>query len=498
MFDSIREFFKSTIIYGLIGGSRSFIEFLLLPIYARFLTPADFGRLDILMIFVMIGLVLAILEINNALFRFYFDYNTIRDRSKIVMTALMSSSINGFIIFIGALLFSKSLASLALNSSDYSYLFILAAGYVFLDAIVTVPINLLRVENKPVSYTSISLIQVFISIIGIIFFVIMLKWGVAGILVAKNISIMPTIVFTFIKTRKYLSKRFDFALLRKMLKFSLPLIPLGVALWGVNSLNRLFMIKYLTLEQIGYFSIGMKFVVPLTLSVVAFQLAWPQFALANMHSEKAGNLYSEIFNIFIAFELCLVLFLSLFAEAIIPYVMTAQYLPVIKVILPLSFGMFLYGVFFFLTTGEFIKKATTKIIPPIFIALIANIVLNIILTPKYGIMGTAWVMMVTYLFMIVVMFSLSRKFCGRLLRLNKLGRLAIVSSAMFFISISMSGMNSPFELGLKLAVFLAFPVLLFVSGFLSKTYLYNMRSLFLRNSGDLINNKEEYAESPIE
>jgi len=482
MFENMKKFFRATIIYGFLGGIKSFIEFLLLPIYARFLSPSDFGRLDILMVFLMVGIAFAILELHNAVFRFYFDNESLSYRRKVITTAALTMALNGLAIFAIILAFSKSIAAFALDSPGYGYLFILTGGYLFLNSIVVIPTILLRIENQPVKFTLVSLLQIMASLIGIVVFVIMLKWGIAGILAAKVVSIVVALPIYLYLGREYWRFCFDIDLLKNMLKFSLPMIPAGAALWGINTLNRSFMLHYLSFDQIGLFSIAMKFVIIITLFILAFQLAWPQFAFFNMNSGEAKSMFGQVFNIFTAAGLWLVILLTLFAGTFIHIAMTPEFYPSIKAILPLSLGMFGYGLFYFFTTGAVISKSTSKIIPAIVIAIIGNIIFNLVLTPRYGFVGTAWAMAVTYAVMALAMFKLSQRFQQISFDIKRLIRLVVPAAGVIILAAWLAESNSGYMIALKIFIFLAFPLILVGTGFIDRVYLNSIKRIFKSNS----------------
>lgn len=482
MFESIKKFFKATIIYGFIGSIKSFIEFLLLPIYARFLSPSDFGRLDILMVFLMAGIAFAILELHNAVFRFYFDDDSLKYRRKVINTAVLSTVLSGFIIFLLILAFSKQIAALALDSPDYGHLFILTGVFLFLNSIVTVPTILLRIENRPIAFTLVSLLQIAASLIGIVVFVIVFKWGIAGILIAKTVSIVVALPVYLYLGRKYWSLSFDFRLLKSMLKFSLPMVPAGAALWGINTLSRSFMLQYLSFEQIGLFSIATKFVIIITLFILAFQLAWPQFAFFNMNAGESKAMFGQVFNIFAAAGLWLVILLTLFAGAFIKIAMTPEFYPSVKAILPLSLGMFGYGLFYFFTTGVVISKSTFKIVPSLVAAIIINIIFNIILTPRYGFVGTAWAMALSYAGMALVMLILSLKFQQITFDLKKLIRLIIPAAGLIILAAWLAEFDGGYMLIAKTLIFLAFPVILAGTGFIDRVYFNSIKRIFKPNN----------------
>jgi O-antigen/teichoic acid export membrane protein len=283
-----------------------------------------------------------------------------------------------------------------------------------------------------------------------------------------------------------------------MLKYSLPLIPAGVAIWGVNGLNRLFMLHYLTLDQIGLYSVGAKFVVIITLSVIAFQLAWPHFSLSNMNSSEAAATFASIFNIVAAIGLWMVIGITFFADTLIKFALSSGYAPAAAAVLPLSLGMFIYGLFYFFSTGPVFSKTTSMIIPPIAVAIAANVVLNIFLTPRFGFTGTAWVTTITYLIMTLGMIFTSRKCAYIAIEWGKIARLAAIAVPLVVFSAWTERMNGTYMLAIKIVLFLLFPLVLIFTGFIKWPAPDRTRLETAGNGKDFISEKRPCVELPVE
>ncbi len=439
------------------------LEFFLLPVYARFITPAEFGMLDILLLFTMIGGVAAMMELGNAVFRFYFDNDSPRYRKSVITTAVFAMFINGSMIFGLFILLSRYFSNALFGSVGQGYLFVMAGAYIFLNTMITIPVNLLRVKNQPTKFATVSCAQIAVSLTGIGIFVVIMKWGIAGVLAAKIISTLPALIVCFYFVKEDIGLTFDTKLLKNMLRFSIPLIPAGIAIWGINGLSRVFMLHYLDLNQIGLFSVASKFVVVITLSVIAFQLAWPHFSLSNMNFPDSAELFSRIFNIFAAGGVWLVMGVTLFSEFLIRLALTPGYVPAAGAVLPLALGMFLYGLFYFFSTGCVFTKTTARVVPPIALAISVNIVLNPILTPRYGFIGAAWVTAFSYLVMSASMMYSNRKNKYIMFDYGKLGRLAVIAVPVIAISAWLAGMNSAYMLGVKALIFALYPLIIILT-----------------------------------
>jgi O-antigen/teichoic acid export membrane protein len=464
MLSSIRSFFKQTFIYGLVGSFRSLIEFLLLPIYARYLLPSEFGKLDLILVYAAVITVGVIFELTNGVFRFYYDDLSPEYRRRLVSTVTLYhiaiSSLAAFVIW----LYSGDLSRLLLGTETSKNLIILAGLTLFLNCAFTLPLNLFRLQNRPGMYSLISLIQIGTAVAATLLFVAHQKLGVEGVILARLMALIPTLAFCFWVQRTELRLQFDFTMLLKIARYAAPLIPVGSAIWIINALNRFFLLHYSTIEQVGYFSVGLKFTIFITLMVMAFQLAWPQFAYSKIDNHQAKAIFSRIFSYYCAASLWVVIFIGFFGESLIRFQASTAYLPAATLMVPLSLAMMFYGIFYIFTTGLNISRKTSVILFPIGLGLISNVTLNVIFTSQYGSLSVAWNTLATYSVMALTTFILAQRTYYIPFEWLKLGRSAIAAVLVWFVP-RMIPPNIGFSFGYKIIAFMSYPLLLGLFGF---------------------------------
>ena len=469
MSGSIKNFFKTTAIYGITGSLRSFVELLLLPVYARYLLPAEFGVLDIVMVLLAIATLIVVFELTNGVFRFYFDNKSTDYHRKLISTVMTYNLTLAVIILTVVLIFSDRISLYLFGNPSHANLFLLVAVFLVANAVLTLPVNLFRLQNRPGSYSGISLLQVAITIIGVIYFVAVRKMGIEGVILAKILATLPTIVYSLYQQRSFIRPQVDMRMLFKLAKYSAPLIPAGAALWGINALNRVFLLRYCTMDDIGLFSLALKFTALITLSVIAFQLAWPQFAFETMNKKEAGKTFAKIYSYCTAGAVWMVLFIAFFGQLLLKIQATEAYYPASELMTPLAIGTLLYGSFYLFTTGLSITKKTVMILIPIVVGALTNITLNMILTPSYGVHSVAWITTATYLTMATTMFVIAQKSYFIPFEWKKLTRLALVAGGISLAGNYTSLLGSPVSHVVEAALFLSFPLLLLAVGFFDKS-----------------------------
>src|ERR671930_952900 len=87
MFEQIKRLAKHSLIYGLGGLVSRILAVLLLPLYTRYLSPSDYGKVETLIAFTTVLGILLAMGITSAFFRFYFDSADAEHRLLVVRTS---------------------------------------------------------------------------------------------------------------------------------------------------------------------------------------------------------------------------------------------------------------------------------------------------------------------------------------------------------------------------------------------------------------------------
>ncbi len=185
---SLRRLGHDTATYGLGVVLSRAVSFILLPVYTRYLSPSDYGLLQLLQMVVDILAILVSAGTTAGVFRFYFKAQTEDERRRVVVTAfLMLAGLN----LAGALVLMP-LAPLiwkyGLSHAGSPALVRIAASNFVLDSCVTVPMLLMQVRRRAGLYTATTLGKLILGLCLNILFIVGLRKGVGGILVANLIT----------------------------------------------------------------------------------------------------------------------------------------------------------------------------------------------------------------------------------------------------------------------------------------------------------------------
>lgn len=403
--DRRRNAVKHVGIYSAGAMIRQFVGFLMLPIYTRYLTPADYG------IVAMLTLLLSVFELvlgarfAAAIPKFYYEHDNERDRGTVVGTALavtMAASALGALIIAGA---SRPLAEIFLADTElWAYVALFGITLVTV-AIENYALVYIRMRDKPVLFVAVSLIKLVVVLTLNILLVVVLQWGVLGAVVSTvSSSIAFGLVlgiYTLVNTGGW---RISRTLIRRLLRFSWPLWVASVAAVYISFANR-FLIRYFgDLAEVGLYDLAARF------SSLLLILVWQPFNqwwqterfVVIRRDDNGGPVFRSIFSL-VAAALSLFAFgISVFSELVIRVMADAAFHTSALAVAPLSFAVAMQQMALFQNVSFLASEKTYWVAYLKYGSAAILTVLYITMIPILGYLGAAYATLGAALIMLMV------------------------------------------------------------------------------------------------
>ena len=385
------KLFSNTMLFAISSFSSKAMVFLLMPLYTRVLTDAQYGATDLITTTSNLIAPFVMLSINEAIIRFGMDRSA---NKKEVFSVGLKTVLTGFAIFcllVPILLSIKMLSPYTL----LIYFYVLWAALRNITAQFVRAIGLVRLFAFDGFLTTLT------TILFNITFLLAFKWGVTGYVLSIILSNVCSVFFLFAVAR--LSTYVDLGavnrkLRKEMLRYSIPLIPTTMFWWITTASDRYFVTYYCGEAANGLYSAAHKLPALLTLVSAVFYQAWQISAVKEAgQGKRTTQFYSNIFSSYST-----VLFLA--ASGVI---MVCQ--PLISVWLSKNFYEAWRYVPFLVTAeifsslltfmGSFYMVFKKNATVPLAIAVgaVANIILNYYFVPAHGPMGAAMATVCAYL-----------------------------------------------------------------------------------------------------
>ncbi len=309
---------KHSAIYGFGAVASQAVSFLLIPVYSRYLDPTDYGVLEIFQTTLTVLGLIATLGLWQGLFRHFFDYDTEEKRRTAIGTAFLFSLAFCAAFSLSLVFAADSIARLLFDSGDYASYFKVTFATLFLDGLVVIVLSVIRARQESKKYVLITLGRFLTSVALKLFFVIVLRRSVLGILEAELISVSLIFVTLLPEIVKSVGLRFSAPVLRSMLSFGLPLVPSNLAYWAVTMSDRYFLQFLSTSEELGLYSMGAKFGAAMQVIIVApLQLAWSQLIFSIAKEKNAKEFYSRSLTYYLLLGTFAALALSVLSREIL-------------------------------------------------------------------------------------------------------------------------------------------------------------------------------------
>ena len=436
MFSELKKLFKHSGIYALGAIAQAGLSFLLVPFYTRFLSQADYGRLEILQAFLKILLFLIPLGLPSAILKCYHRDAKSRDERKV-----LTSTAFFFVLFSGILqtlilLFFLHPLSQFLLKTDLNLLLFLTIATALFAASLELFLAFLRAEERSRFYTLIFLLR-FILTLGItIYLVVILQWGIAGALIGNMFSQILTLLFFLPYLKNYVRIKISWTALGRLLSFGIAILPASIAMWVMDLSDRYFLNHFSNLAEVGIYSLGYRvgFILEFCL-VIPFQLAWPSFSFRIAKQQNHRQIYARVLTYFFLAGILISLFLSLFAPEIVRILAPSDYAAAASIVPFVSLAYVFYGLHFVLAPGIHLS-GKTKYYPLIIIfPAVLNIFLNYYLIPFYGMYGAAIATLISFTFLLFLAYFVSNHFYPVRYEWRRLAKICILGFgilALFF------------------------------------------------------------------
>ena len=338
---------KDTAIYGLSSIIGKFLNYLLVPLYTYVLARTDdYGIVTNLYAWTALLLVILTYGMETGFFRFANreDYNA----QSVYKTAFFTLFTTSALFAVVCVLCQQPIAN-GLGYPDHSEFIAMMAVTVALDAFACIPFAYLRYKKRPMLFAILKLLFVVLNIgFNLLFLVVLGKNDVFYVflsnILATSIQTLCLLPFTLPKGGRY-----DGTVLRAMLRYSLPLLVLGVAGIMNQTLDRiLFPYLYTGADaqaQLGIYGACFKVAMVMMMFTQAFRYAYEPFVFAKHKDRQSVEAYADAMKYYIIFSYLILLGVIFYLD-IFRYIVSSAYWEGLKIVPVVLWTYVFQGIYF--------------------------------------------------------------------------------------------------------------------------------------------------------
>ncbi len=404
---SFKKLFSESVIYGLSSIVGRFLNYLLVPLYTYKIAASSGGYGVITNIYAYTALLLVLLTFGMET-TFFFFANKHKEQSKRVFsTALIMVSSVAILFLLGLHLFTTPVAALLNYGSSPEYLRIMGT-VVALDAIQAIFFALLRFQSRAWKFAILKLTFIVLNI-GLNLFIFlaaphlsqsqpeMMGWYDASRAVyyvfLTNLICTALITIGFIPEMRLLRYGFDGQLMRKMLRYSWPLLIFGI-IGILNQVADKICFRFLLPgaegdTQLAIYGACVKIAMIMAMITQAFRYAYEPFVFGNGGDKQSKESQAIVMKYFIIFTLLAFLAVVAYMD-LLRYITQSDYWEGLRVVPIVMMAEIFMGIYFNLS---FWYKLTEKTWWSAILSACGCTVMlavNIIFVPRYGYIACAW------------------------------------------------------------------------------------------------------------
>jgi O-antigen/teichoic acid export membrane protein len=380
---------KHSAIYGFGGLVSRFIAVLLLPLYTRYLTPSDYGRVETLIALTTVLVIVLRMGIANAFFRFYFDSPDPARRRIVLRTSFWFTMGMATLGLVAGIALAPEISNALFGTSADADL--VAAAFVGLWALMNYEqlTSLFRVEERSVAYVTATMSNLFLTVAATLTLVVGLDMGPLGVIVGNFTGTLVVYAVLVGYRREQLGLQFDRRLLRAMNRWGVPLVPSALFLWVTNFSDRFFLVKLTDAHEVGLYSVGVRIASAMVLLLTAFRTAWPAFAYSIQDDNEAKRAYAYVLTYLVLLTSWVATGLTLLSPWLVRWLAAPAFESASRVVGPLAFAAVALAGYIVVVIGVGRMRRTQFNWVVTGAAALVNVTLNLILIPRYGMMGAA-------------------------------------------------------------------------------------------------------------
>lgn len=385
-----KKLISNTIIFGIGTFGSKFLVFLLMPLYTSVLKKSEYGVVDLIIQTSNLLIPIVSLGIANAVIRFGLDKSV---KKSDVFSIGLVTILGGFAVF---LILIPILSRISYISGNTALIYL----FVLMSCLRTLCSQFVRAKEYVRLYALDGVLSTITIILFNVLFLVVIKLGVTGYILAIVASDFLSTVFLFFSAnlKRYVKlKNINKDLAKSMIKYSIPLIPATIFWWITNVSNRFIVAYVLGSEANGLFAVSYKIPTLVVLVSNIFMDAWQMSAVSEEDQASRSKFFSKVFNSYQSILFMCASGIILFSKLVTKILVTDAYYLSWKYIPFLSMATTFSCLVTFLGSVYMVEKKSMLTLSTTIVGAVVNVVLTFILIHKFGVNGAAFATFISYL-----------------------------------------------------------------------------------------------------
>jgi O-antigen/teichoic acid export membrane protein len=385
-------------------------NFILIPLYTRYLAPAEFGAYALVDIVVLIIVTITRLGLGISYLKWFADVGESR-RGELLGSTLAAGMVAATL---GGILLALAVASpasehwLQTPAKDLAWTLL---PIVILENLQGLLLADLRARRQPVTYSASSVGRLMAIVVASLWFIVVQEKGVTGIFLGRLVGDAVGVLLLAMFCLRATTLRLARSVVAPMVRYGLPLMWSSLVAMMLDAAGRYFLSHYSTMAQVGYYAAAIKIGnVFQMLVTLPFGAAWGGLMFQIAKWPNARTIYSKIGTYIFVLSLAAALVLALFAPTLFAIFATAAYLPGMMVcpliLLTRAINIMEYPA----AIGLYLSGQTRWFASIYSVGMAVGLAADFLLVPAYGMHGAAWAWFASWVIITILLAVTGRRY----------------------------------------------------------------------------------------
>jgi O-antigen/teichoic acid export membrane protein len=336
MAEGLKKTISHAGVYGLGTALQNIVSVVMLPVYTRYLSPAEYGILELMQMILDLAGIIFGARLAVGLYRYYFGEESEDERRSIISTALLGNVGVNTLGSVFVAVFAVPLGMAFFGNNDHLELIVMFAFSLATGALLNVPMLYIRALQRPWLFISMSLTKLLCQVALNILLVVVMRKGVEGVILSTLITGAIIGGGLTIWTLAQTGVRFSLPFMRKLWAFSFPVVLAALGAYYTTFGDRFVLQRFHGLAEVGVYALAYRFGFVLAKAIGgSLYSVWSTQQFEVYRQSGATEMFQRAFLLFSLALLTGACAMALFAEEALkllagkPFWPAYQYVPLI-------------------------------------------------------------------------------------------------------------------------------------------------------------------------
>lgn len=396
-----KKLVNNSIIFAVGNMGSKLMQFIMIPVYSYTLTTSEFGKADFLTTLVSLLSPLICLDMIDGVFRFSLE--STEDKAKLFSTGLLfTAGVSLILLMLGELLNNR------VDNYPIMETVVLLIITTFFGLISNYARAVGYIKQFAISGILNTLSMGIFNIISLIY----LHLGISAYLNAFSFGQIVAILYLIVTTPIMVGVKFssfNISLFKKMVVYSVPLIPNTFAWWLNSASDRFFILAMLGASANGIYSMINRLPSMISTLMNIFSQSWQISAVEEFDSNDSKTFISNVFEYIISLVIFLSLILMIIIKPLINIILSANYHSGWKLVPFMLLAVIYMVLSSFLGVLYTANKKTVAILISTMLGAVINVGLTILFIKLTGIYGAALANVISFFVVFVYRYYFMEK-----------------------------------------------------------------------------------------